>query len=88
MQHLMPEMQPRQIASASMASRQSSSASMATRFLATAQIAIRNIISTITTHFKYNQGSELYESGINYNYSNSNGGMQSRQIASASMKGR
>lgn len=81
-------MQPRQVSSASMGFRVKVSASIAFRLLAIAQMASRSAIPTIISHFQFNQQGQPYQSPITYNYSTSNGQMQTRTVASPAMKGR
>ena len=81
-------MQPRQTSTWAITPRSPSTSSMSNRLKTMAQIAFRATTQTITSHFRYNQSTQPYQSPIAYNYYSSNGQIQTRTVSSPAMKGR
>jgi hypothetical protein len=86
-------MKPRQVSAPTMASRTRANENILTkmisRFIATQKITPRTVISAITNHFRYNEVGVAYNQAfVTYNYSNAQGNIVPRDIATTTMKGR
>ena len=86
-------MKPRQVSTPSITARTGANENILTkmisRLIATQTITPRTVISAITNHFRYNEVCVAYNQPfVTYNYSNAQGNIVPRDIATTTMKGR